>query len=136
MDWTGGCLCGDIHFRASKDPEWVGHCHCSICRRQTGTAFTTGVIFAEETFEWTRGKPVYFRDPVGVPRSFCRRCGSSMTWEPPKGGICVFAGSLDRAEDVRPTCHVYTSTMLPWMKLNDGLPQYSGTDADSPVNRQ
>ena len=136
MDWAGGCLCGDIRFRANKDPEWVGHCHCSICRRQTGTAFTTGVIFAEETFEWTQGKPVYFNDSLGIPRSFCTSCGSSMTWEPSGRGVCVFAGSLDRVEDLRPTSHVYTSTMLPWVKLDDGLPQYSGTDAGSPVNRE
>jgi hypothetical protein len=130
MDWTGGCLCGDIRFRVTKDPVSVAHCHCSLCRKQTCAAFTTGVNFATEAFEWTKGKPDYFRDPVGVDRSFCARCGSSMTWEPTRGGICVFVGSLDRARDVHPTCHVYTSTMLPWVTLNDGLPQYPEGDPD------
>ena len=132
MDWTGGCLCGDNRFRASKDPVWAGHCHCSICRRQTGAAYTTGVDFSAVTFEWTRGKPAYFLDSVGVDRSFCARCGSSITWEPPGRDITVFVGSLDRADDVQPTCHMFTSTMLPCVKLKDGLPQYPGGDPDLP----
>jgi hypothetical protein len=130
MKWTGGCLCGDIRYRISKDPVCAGHCHCTICRRQTGAAFTTGVGFEAEAFEWTKGKPTYFRDSVGIDRSFCARCGSSMTWEPYGHGVTVFAGSLDRAEDVHPICHGYTTTILPWVKLDDGLPQHSEGDPD------
>ena len=125
MNWTGGCLCGDVRFRATKDPDGARHCHCTLCRRQTGAAFITGVRFAGESFEWTKGKPAYFRDSMEVDRSFCARCGSSMTWEPPgRDDITVWAGSLDRAEDVHPISHWCTSTMLPWLKLDDGLPQY------------
>ncbi len=136
MDWDGGCLCGDIRFRITEDPERATHCHCSLCRKQTSAAFTTGVSFATEAFEWTRGKPVYFRDSVGVNRSFCARCGSSMTWEPSRDDLIVFAGSLDRAEDIHPTGHAYTSTMLPWVKLDDGLPQYPEGDPDLSWNRE
>ena len=132
MNWTGGCLCGDIRFRAGEDPVWVGHCHCTLCRRQTATAFTTGVDFAAEAFEWTKGKPVYFRDSMGVDRSFCAHCGSSMTWEPPGRDVTVFVGSLDRADDIQPTCHIFTSTMLPWVKLDDGLPQFQEGDPGLP----
>jgi len=132
MNWTGGCLCGDIRFRAGEDPVWVGHCHCTLCRRQTATAFTTGVDFAAEAFEWTKGKPVYFRDSMGVDRSFCAHCGSSMTWEPPGRDVTVFVGSLDRADDIQPTCHVFTSTMLPWVKLDDGLPHFQEGDPGLP----
>ena len=128
MDWTGGCLCGDIRFQVTKDPIWVGHCHCTLCRRQTGTAFTTGVDFAIEAFEWTKGKPDHYRDAMGVDRSFCASCGSSISWEPPGRDITVFVGSLDRADDIQPTCHMFTSTMLPWVKLDDGLPQYQEGD--------
>ena len=125
MDWYGGCLCGDIRFHIRKDPDGARHCHCTLCRRQTGAAFTTGVRFAGKYFVWTKGEPEYFSDSMGVRRSFCAHCGSSMTWEPSdRDDITVFAGSLDRAEDVHCVCHGYTSTMLPWVKLDDGLPQY------------
>ena len=136
MDWTGGCLCGDIRFRVTNDPRWVGHCHCSLCRKQTGAAFTTGVEFTAEAFEWTKGKPVYFRDSMAVNRGFCARCGSSMTWEPSGGGLIVFAGCLDRAEDVHPNNHSWTSTMLPWVKLDDDLPQYLEGTTGMPWDRK
>ena len=72
MEWTGGCLCGDIRYRITKDPEWAGHCHCSICRKQSGAPYTTGVQFAIEAFEWTKGEPVHFRDQVGADRGILR----------------------------------------------------------------
>jgi hypothetical protein len=53
-----------------------------------------------------------------------------MTWEPAGQGITVFVGSLDRAEDVRPAAHTYVSSMLPWLKFDDGLPHYSEGDPD------
>ncbi len=133
MDWTGGCLCGDIRFKVNKDPVWAGHCHCTLCRRQTATAFTTGVDFVAEAFEWTNGKPVYFRDSMGVDRSFCPRCGSSMTWELPGRDVTVFVGSLDRADDIQPTCHIFTSTMLPWVKLDDDIPLFQEGDPGLPL---
>jgi hypothetical protein len=123
MEWTGGCLCGDIRYRATEDPEWAGHCHCSMCRKQSGAAYLTGVQFAEEAFEWIQGTLVYYHG-LKAARGFCARCGSNLTWEPTAGGFCVFAGSLDRAEDVQPSCHCYTSTKLPWVKLDDDLPQF------------
>jgi hypothetical protein len=130
MNWTGGCLCGDIRFRISKDPECAANCHCGICRKATGTAFTTGVGFEAAAFKWTKGKPTYYRDSVGVDRGFCARCGSSLTWEPDGHGITVFVGCLDRAEDVKPASHTYISSMLPWLKFDDGLPHYSEGDPD------
>ena len=136
MEWTGGCLCGDIRYRVTKNPESVAHCHCSLCRRQSGAAFTTGVFFAVEAFEWTKGKPTHFRDPVAADRGFCARCGSPLTWEPSAGGFLVFVGSLDRAEDIHPDGHYYTSTMLPWIKLDDGLPQYPEGSTDKSWNSE
>ncbi len=133
MEWTGGCLCGDIRFRITEDPDGARHCHCTICRKQTCAAFTTGVRFAAEAFEWTKAKPTYFRDSMAVDRSFCARCGSSMTWEPSgRNDITVFVGSLDRPEDVHPVGHYGTSTILPWVKLDDGLPQYPEGGPDTP----
>jgi hypothetical protein len=29
MNWSGGCYCGEERYQASRDPEWVGNCHCT-----------------------------------------------------------------------------------------------------------
>ena len=45
MEWTGGCLCGAVRYRATVDPIRVVNCHCGMCRRASGAAFLTHVHF-------------------------------------------------------------------------------------------
>jgi len=35
----GGCLCGDIRYKAIEEPLRVTICHCIFCQRFTGSAF-------------------------------------------------------------------------------------------------
>jgi hypothetical protein len=53
MEWTGGCLCGDVRYRATGEAEWVGNCHCTICRKVSGAAFGTMAVFSNDAFERT-----------------------------------------------------------------------------------
>ena len=50
MDWTGGCLCGSIRYRASDAPHWASYCHCGMCRKVSGAPFMGFVEFPEGTF--------------------------------------------------------------------------------------
>ena len=123
MEWTGGCLCGDVRYRASQDPEWVGSCHCTMCRKMSGAAFSTYAVFSRESFEWTKGAPAHYRSSEPTSRGFCARCGSTLSWEKTeKFGVMV--GSLDRPEDVQPEDHNCTGTWLPWLKMDDNLPRF------------
>ena len=123
MEWAGGCFCGGIRYRSRAEPEWVGHCHCSMCWKWSGAGFSTMAVFPRETFEWTKGKPTSYRSSERVTRSFCPSCGSSIAWETHYGRqFAVMVGSLDRPQDVQLECHVWTSTWLPWVKLADNLP--------------
>jgi hypothetical protein len=38
--YTGHCLCGHCRFEFEAPDRDVNICHCSLCRRMTGTAFT------------------------------------------------------------------------------------------------
>ena len=129
MEWTGGCLCGRVGYRVSEDPQWVGNCHCSLCRKQSGAPYTTCILFSQEAFEWTKEQPSYYRSSEKATRAFCEHCGSSLTWETP-GAFTVFVGSLDRPEDVQPSSHCYTTTKLPWVQLDDNLPHHLQGDID------
>ncbi len=52
MTVTGGCLCGEVRYRAQGEPLWVVHCHCRWCQRVSGAAFLTCISFRTVDFEW------------------------------------------------------------------------------------
>ena len=126
MEWTGGCFCGDLRYRTSQDPEWVGSCHCTMCRKISGAALSTFAVFPPETFEWTKGAPTQYRSSEATTRGFCARCGSTLSWETEEM-FGVMVGSLDRPEDVQPECHTNTETWLPWLIMDDDLPRLEGS---------
>lgn len=127
MEWLGGCLCGDLRYRVTGEPYWAGHCHCVMCQKSSGAPFTTGAMFARDAFEWTKGKPAYYQSSETAKRGFCPRCSSQLTWES-ESELGIFAGSLDRSEELEPSSHIWTSEMRPWVKLDDGLPRHQGEE--------
>lgn len=34
----GSCLCGDVRFEVRMPAAWFQCCHCSRCRKKTGSA--------------------------------------------------------------------------------------------------
>jgi hypothetical protein len=125
MEWTGGCLCGSIRYRASEAPQWAAHCHCGMCRKLSGAPFCTFVEFPAGIFEWTQGKPAQYQSSNRVIRGFCPNCGSTLTYEPDEL-FFISLGSLDQPEHVQIESHCYTKSQLPFIKLADGLPHYPG----------
>jgi hypothetical protein len=127
MEWTGGCLCGAIRYRASDDPLRVVHCHCGTCRRASGAAFMTFVHFARDGFAWTAGRPKRYRTTPAAERGFCAVCGSTLSMHETvlPDRVQVSLGSLDRPDLVRVDDHVWTSSQLPWLKVDDDRPRFA-----------
>ena len=122
----GGCLCGRIRYAIKGDPRWVASCHCQSCRRATGAAFATFLGVGRENFEVFQGIPMARASSPGVTRCFCPDCGTALTYENDKlpGEVHVLVGSLDNPAEFPPTLHVNVSEKLPWLVIDDGLPQY------------
>ena len=125
MEWTGGCLCGAIRYRAGEAPKYASYCHCGMCRKVTGAPFTGFVEFPDGALAWTQGRLEAYHSSEGVVRRFCATCGSSLTFEA-EGIVFLALGSLDCPEQVAVNCHTYTKTQLPGIELADGLPQFPG----------
>ncbi len=127
MEWIGGCLCGAITFRARGEPLDVASCHCVNCRKMTGAAFATFVVFRPDQFEWTKGDIAAYAATPDYQRGFCRECGSSVAfWRASEADkwIAAWAGSLDQADKLEPRHHIFAKHELPWLHLEDGLPRY------------
>lgn len=125
-EYIGGCFCGNVRYRATGQPVGVTHCHCSTCRRVCGAPFVTWVSFKRTNFSFTYGTPTRFKSSDNVERSFCNRCGTALTFEEATRSqwVDVTVGSLDQPNDLSPEDHIWTSSRLNWLHINDGLPEY------------
>lgn len=114
--WEGGCLCGDVRFRAEGAPKWVVWCHCQSCRRHSGAPAAAFVAFDEEHVEVTRGEITKFASSPDMRRGFCARCGSTITCQggPRPGEVHFHLGAMDQPERLVPTSHVFPEERLPW----------------------
>ena len=126
MDWTGGCLCGAVRYRATADPLRAMICHCETCRRASGSAFLSFVHFPKASFAWEALEPTRYRSSAFAERGFCPACGSTLSMHEEVLGdrVQVTLGSLDRPEEVRPDDHVWAQSRLPWLDVADELPRF------------
>ena len=122
----GGCYCGRVRYEAAGEPFNATSCHCSICRRTTGAPFVAWFSVPRSQFKVTKGSPTRFRSTTKGVRSFCRDCGTQITFEHDDFAqeIDVTTCSLDDANAVPPKDHTRTSTRLGWVRLADALPEF------------
>lgn len=132
---TGGCQCGRVRFEVTSAPKWVVHCHCSLCRNQTGTAFATWASVPAAAFTWVSAGPKIYTDSPDRHRGFCPECGTQLVGLSPKwpGEFHILIGALDNPDSVAPVLHAYYADRLPWVDVSaDGLPQYATLKREGP----
>ena len=124
---TGGCLCGSVRYRADMEPLWLGHCHCRICRKHTGSPIATCVGFPAGAVTWLAAEPKRYRSSKDVERSFCPACGSAIGFHRVHE-TSLFVGSLDAPEELPvanlSTMHVWFKEHIPWFDTADDWPRY------------
>lgn len=131
----GGCLCGSVRFRLERVTGPFELCHCSRCRRSSGSAFVAGVGVQAEDFRWLSGEelvrtfelPVVHAPPA-YRVSFCSRCGSPVPDPPEAGFFEIAAGTLDSDPGLRPDKHIYVEHAAPWWSIDDALPRYTASE--------
>ncbi|MEP3329176.1 GFA family protein [Sedimentitalea sp.] len=129
---TGQCLCGAVKFRISGEFESFFLCHCSRCRKDSGSAHSSNLFSSTAKLTWLSGEESIntFRLSGSLhAKSFCAACGSALPFSQPEIGFLVVpAGSLDSRIDMRPNAHICCSSRANWDKdltsieRIDGLP--------------
>ena len=125
MEHVGGCFCNAVRYRASGKPLVVAHCHCSMCRRISGAAVVTWATFPVTKLAITKGEPAQLASSAHAVRTFCGRCGTALTFldrDRPES-IDVTVGSMDHPNNFTPQLHIWTSSQVAWLKLDEHLPQ-------------
>jgi len=128
----GSCLCGDVAFEITGKIPDMYQCHCSLCRKVTGSASNTAFVISARRFRWLAGSEQLssFTRGVGYRTDFCSRCGSPVP-NPSNDGteIWVPAGLLDEPTDARVTRHVFVGSKAAWDEIGGSAPQFDEGDA-------
>lgn len=125
---TGGRLCGEVRYRITQPPTETMICHCRMCQKFSGSAFTIGSVYATDAVIFTKGALKYFKSSPFAERGFCATCGSSMSYRPLEpavskeweGWILIECGSLDNPAASVPTWELGVESQMPWLDIRLG----------------
>ncbi|MEO1169110.1 MAG: GFA family protein [Pseudomonadota bacterium] len=126
----GSCLCGEVVFEINGKIGPVGQCHCSKCRKVSGTDGNAVFYTAFDSLSWLRGEELiqryYVSGDTGWASVFCRQCGSPVpTTNKDEKIYFVPAGLLD--DDIEHTgyaAHIFVGSKASWVEITDDAPQY------------
>lgn len=127
---TGSCLCGTVKYQLRGPFRIFQYCHCSRCRKFTGSSHASNLFVPPEQFQWLSGQESISRfEPPKTKyfaTSFCKICGSSLPWHT-KGGksVVVTAGTLDVDPGIKPIQNVFWDSQATWFEDPCNLPKYS-----------
>ena len=126
MTHSGGCFCGALRFKSDAEPVETGYCHCSICRKTTGAPLLAFASFPVESFTYTKGEPRIFESSSKGRREFCSVCGTQICFRELGAAktVDVNSGALDEINTAAPEHHIFTSSRVEWLKIDDQLPKY------------
>jgi hypothetical protein len=125
---AGACFCRAVRYSVADEFAYAANCHCSNCRRTTGSAFKPFAGIAREKLTITKGKDdvMIYGDQTGHD-AHCKRCGSLLYSVVREGAYAHIAmGTLVDAPSIRPTAHIFVGSKAPWFAITDALPQYEG----------
>ena len=127
----GSCLCGGVTFEIDRAVGPFELCHCSRCRKNSGSAFVAGLGVRRDEFRLLSGRELIkafeapiIESPPAYRVCFCSNCGSPAP--DPDGDSEWFeipAGLLDDDPQLRPDKHIFVEVKSKWFAITDDLPQ-------------
>ncbi|MFW7525391.1 GFA family protein [Vibrio ostreicida] len=126
--YTGSCLCGSIQFTLNGSISDPIYCHCSRCRKASGSAFATNgfINTADLTLSDAEETLKFYESSEGKRKYFCATCGapiySASAAKPDK--LRIRLGVIDSDIAERPISHNFITSRGNWEEIDIQLPMY------------
>jgi hypothetical protein len=125
---NGECLCGTVCYEVEDDFRYSLNCHCSNCRRATGSAFKPFAGIERAKLRITAGADqLLIFGNQSAHDAHCGKCGSllySLVRE--AEFVHVTLGTLVDTPSIRPSAHIFVGSKAAWHAITDDLPQHEG----------
>ena len=108
--------------------EYALYCHCSQCRRATGSAFKTLAGIPRSKLDLTDGGDtlLFYGDKHASHDVHCGKCGSLLYSVVRKGAyVHVAMGTLADEPSIKPSMHIFVGSKARWYEITDNLPQHA-----------
>lgn len=115
---TGTCLCGRVQLTVRGEPLRVGICHCTDCRKESGSAFTYYAIWPADGLEFV-GETGEFRG-----QRFCARCGARLFSVDAREAEIKLGILTDAPTGLVPSYELWIKRREPWLRPIEGAEQF------------
>ena len=127
----GSCVCGAVHYALRPPYRFFQYCHCSRCRKRSGSAHAANIALLAEQLAFTDGEEHVHRFELSTAKSwgnaFCGLCGSGLPWLTRNGRAWIVpAGSLDTDPGATPTRNIHYASRASWHVVAGELPSFDG----------
>ncbi|MFO1452566.1 MAG: GFA family protein [Opitutaceae bacterium] len=126
---AGACLCRTVRYLVEDAFRYAANCHCSDCRRATGSAFKPFAGIEREKLRLLQGEDsvLIYGNPASNHDVHCRRCGSLLySVVRDQAYAHVAMGTLEDPPSIRPAAHIFVGDKASWHTITDDLPQHEG----------
>ena len=124
----GSCLCRNIQYEIEGELGEFGYCHCTSCRKASGSAHSANAGVDRSSFRLVSGADTLreYESSPGKLRAFCSRCGSPIyAYLTASADVLrIRLGSLDTPFSKHPRAHTWVSDKASWEPIDDALPQF------------
>ncbi|WP_172292961.1 GFA family protein [Pseudoruegeria sp. HB172150] len=124
----GSCQCGAVRFEIEGEFERFFLCHCSRCRKGSGSSHGAKLFSSTARLTWLSGEDHLrtYRIPAARHQTtFCTNCGAPVPDLRNDGALLMVpAGCLDTPVDFRPLAHIYIASRANWDDHLEDLPAF------------
>lgn len=131
---TGSCLCGDVKYQVKGPFSHFRYCHCSRCRKATGSAHAANLFAKVSNITWLTAEDkrevFMLEEAQGFGKHFCKRCGSALPFDFGNLGkiLLIPAGTLDDDPKVTPRDNIFWADKAPWFEHCSNMPCHDEFD--------
>lgn len=133
IHFRGGCHCRSVTYYVTSEPESVCYCHCSICRKISGTIVVPWITVSSNHLHiiGTESLTIY-HSTSSFCRQFCNKCGTQLFFHKSNPSCCetydidITYGTIDhQTSEYRyfPTHHIWYGSK-DVLNYSENLPKY------------
>jgi len=125
----GSCLCGAVVFSVTPPFSAFRYCHCTRCRKASGSAHAANLFVPRSQFSWLAGEAALKHYDLPTAQrfsvSFCKECGSRVPHNvKTRTDMLIPAGLLEADPGMLPENNIFWASRAPWYVEPKQMPLY------------